>query len=264
VATSANDSWNASLYATHSAHHRAQDAEFLASIGLLPNARVLDLGSGTGEFTNKLAASVPQGSVLGIDSSVSQIEYARQAKSGNVEYRLGRLEELQSVLDESAFDAVISRATLHWVAAEEHPALLSTIRAHLSRGGFLRAEFAGCGQIANVMALLDDVATSLGCKTAQIYMPTVEHYRALLLGAGYELSRGFVRYAFQRRSVPDYDALLGLMRSQPYVAYEPYLSAEQRQEFRETAERRALNELRRDDGTYDLDFVRMDIFAFNP
>lgn len=264
MATSANDSWNANLYATHSAHHRVQDAEFLASIGLLPDAKVLDLGSGTGEFTIKLAAGVPQGGVLGIDSSESQIEYARQVKARNVKYRLGRLEELGSVLDESTFDAVISRATLHWVAAEAHPALLSTIRAHLCPGGFLRAEFAGCGQMANVMALLDDVATSLGGKTGQVYMPTVEHYRALLLGAGYELSRGFVRYAFQKRSVPDYNALLGFMRSQPYVAYEPYLSAAQRQEFRETAERRALSELRHDDGTYDLDFVRMDIFAFNP
>jgi trans-aconitate 2-methyltransferase len=264
VATSANDSWNANLYAAHNAHHRAQDAEFLASIGLRPDAKVLDLGSGTGEFTNKLAASVPQGRVLGIDSSVSQIEYARQAKPRNVEYRLGRLEALEFVLDETAFDAVISRATLHWVAAEEHPALLRTIRACLCPGGFLRAEFAGCGQMANVMALLDEVALRVGGGTARVYMPTVEHYRALLLGAGYELSRGFVRYAFQKRSVPDYDALLGLMRSQPYVAYEPYLSAEQRQEFRETAERRALSELRRDDGTYDLDFVRMDVFAFNP
>lgn len=262
MATSANDSWNANLYAAHSAHHRAQDAEFLASIGLLPNAKVLDLGSGTGEFTNKLAASVPQGRVLGIDSSASQIEYARQAKVQNVEYRLGRLEELGSLLDEGSFDAVISRATLHWVAAEEHPVLLRTIRACLCPGGFLRAEFAGCGQMANVMALLDDVSTQLGGKTARVYTPTVEHYRALLLGAGYDLSRGFVRYAFQKRSVPDYDALLGLMRSQPYVAYEPYLSAEQRQEFRETAERRAYRELRRDDGTYDLDFVRMDVFAF--
>ena len=134
MAPSANYSWNANLYAAHSAHHRAQDAEFLSSIGLQPDAKVLDLGSGTGEFTNQLAASVPQGTVLGIDSSVSQIEYARQAKARNVEYRLGRLEELESVLDENDFDAIISRATLHWVAAEEHPALLRTIRAHLCPG----------------------------------------------------------------------------------------------------------------------------------
>lgn len=264
MATSANDSWNAQLYAAHSAHHRVEDAEFLASIGLLHGAHVLDLGSGTGEFTNKLAVSVPQGSVTGIDSSTSQIEYARQFKAGNVEYRLGRLEELATVLGARVFDAAISRATLHWVAQSEHPALLRTIRAHLCSGGFLRAEFAGCGQMANVIALLDDVATSIGAKTAQIYMPTVEAYRALLLDAGFALSRGFVRYAFQKRSVPTYDALIELMRSQAYVAYEPYLSAEQRQTFRETAERRGRSELRREDGTYDLDFVRMDLFAFNP
>ncbi len=258
------DRWNAELYAANSAHHRAQDDAFLASFSLPPSAVVLDLGSGTGEFTNKLAACVPQGSVLGIDGSASQVEFACRSKANNVDHELGRLEDLDAVLGDCRFDAVVSRATLHWVAGGDHPELLRSIRSHLRPKGLLRVEFAGHGQMASLIALLDDIATSLGGRTAQIYTPRVEEYRTQLLEAGFELSRGFVRYAFQQRSVPSYDALLGLMRSQPYVAYEPYLSVGQRQRFREVAEQRAFNELKRSDGTYDQDFVRMDVLAFVP
>ena len=261
---SSTDRWNAELYAANSAHHRAQDAAFLASFSLRPSAIVLDLGSGTGEFTNTLAACVPQGSVLGIDSSLSQVEFARRSKAHNVAHELGRLEDLDAVLGERCFDAAVSRATLHWVAGGDHPALLRSIRSHLRPGGLLRVEFAGHGQMASLIALLDDVATGLGGKTAEIYTPMVEEYRMQLLEAGFEVSRGFVRLAFQKRSVPSHDALLGLMRSQPYVAYEPYLPVGQRQKFREVAEQRAFNELRRSDGTYDQDFVRMDVLAFVP
>ena len=236
----------------------------MGSFSLQPSAIVLDLGSGTGEFTNKLAACVPEGLVLGIDGSASQVEFACRSKANNVDHELGRLEDLDVVLGERCFDAVVSRATLHWVAGVDHPALLHSIRSHLRPGGLLRVEFAGHGQMANLIALLDDVATNLGGKTAQIYTPMVEEYRTRLLDAGFELARGFVRYAFQKRSVPGYDALLGLMRSQPYVAYEHYLPVGQRQKFREVAEQRAFNELRRGDGTYDQDFVRMDVLAFVP
>jgi trans-aconitate 2-methyltransferase len=258
------DCWNAELYAANSAHHRAQDEAFLASFSLQPSDIVLDLGSGTGEFTNKLAACVPEGSVLGVDGSLSQVEFACRSEADNVDHELGRLEDLDAVLGDCRFDAVVSRATLHWVARGDHPALLRSIRSHLRPGGLLRVEFAGHGQMASLIALLDDIATSLAGKTAQIYAPTVEEYRTQLLEAGFELSRGFVRYAFQKRSVPSYDALVGLMRSQPYVAYEPYLPMGQRQKFREIAEQRAFNELRRGDGTYDQDFVRMDVLAFAP
>ena len=168
------------------------------------------------------------------------------------------------MLGERYFDAVVSRATLHWVAGGDHPALLRSIKSHLRPGGLLRVEFAGHGQMASLIALLDDIATGLGGKTAQIYTPRIEEYRKQLLEAGFDLSRGFVRYAFQKRSVPSYDALLGLMRSQPYVAYEPNLSVGQRQKFRDVAEQRAFNELRRRDGTYDQNFARMDVLAFLP
>ena len=117
--------------------------------------------------------------------------------------------------------------------------------------------------MARVIEILDEVATALGGLPLQCFFPTAEQYRALLEQAGFDPSLGFVRLVEQRRSVPTFEQLVGLLRSQPYVGYEPNLPSDRRQLFRERAERRAFSELRRSDGTYDLDFVRLDLLAYN-
>src|SRR3954471_7788894 len=79
------DGWDGELYAANAAHHRRQDDAFLASLPLGAGDRVLDIGCGTGEFTNRLAERVPEGRVVGVDASPSQIEAARAHKAPNVE-----------------------------------------------------------------------------------------------------------------------------------------------------------------------------------
>src|SRR4051794_14429692 len=89
------DGWNGRLYAAHAAHHRQKDDAFLATLPLCASDRVLDVGCGTGEFTSRLAERVPQGSVVGIDPSPSQIETARAHETDRVELICGRAEELE-------------------------------------------------------------------------------------------------------------------------------------------------------------------------
>jgi hypothetical protein len=55
--------------------------------------------------------------------------------------------------------------------------------------------------------------------------------------------------------------MLGWLRSQTFPAYEPALPAAAVAEFRRRAEDRAVAELRRADGSYDLDFVRLDLLV---
>ena len=97
---------------------------------------ILDLGSGTREFTNKLAALVPQGLVLGVDASRSQIEYAR-----------GRRQTMSN-----SFWAASRHSTHCWSTVNstrryraprcigwnqaDHPSLLRTVAAHLRPGGY--------------------------------------------------------------------------------------------------------------------------------
>jgi hypothetical protein len=62
--------------------------------------------------------------------------------------------------------------------------------------------------------------------------------------------------------VPD---VVGWLRSQVLMAYLPGLPDDAaRAEFTAAAERRALAELRRADGTYDQDYVRVDVLAHVP
>ncbi len=256
------DGWDGELYAVHSKHHRDQDETFLTTVRLMPTDRVLDLGCGSGEFTNRLAALVPEGAVLGIDASASQIERAASHKPPNVGLVLGRLQDLDELAVDREFDAAVSRATLHWIPKAEHPALLRSVRRHLRPGGFLRAEFGGRGQMQAALALLDEVSTSAGGPASPWFFPDADEYAALLAEAGLEVGTGFVRLVPQRRAMPSFEALQGFLRSQAFVGYEAALTDATRPVFRERAESLAARELRRRDGSYDLEFVRLDLLAF--
>ena len=59
--------WSGSAYAETAGHHRSLDAWFLERHEPAPSDTVVDLGSGTGEFTARLAALVPDGRVIGIE-----------------------------------------------------------------------------------------------------------------------------------------------------------------------------------------------------
>lgn len=257
------DAWNAELYAAHSAHHREQDGAFLASFRLRPCDRVLDLGSGTGEFTNTIADLVPEGSVTGIDGSRSQIDRAASTKRGNVELVLGRLEALSQVLeDRGVYDAAVSRATLHWIARENHPGMLAALGAHLRPGGLFRAEFGGKGQMLAALTVLDEISKSVGGRASPWFFPAATEYAALLERAGFDLgSRGFVRLLPQRRAMPTFDALRGFLRSQALVGYQKHIAPERHADFCARAEAVAERELRRADGSYDLEFVRLDLLV---
>ena len=68
--------WNAPGYARIDALQEAMAAEVLALLDLKGYERVLDLGCGNGKVTAEIAARVPEGTVVGIDSSAEMIAFA--------------------------------------------------------------------------------------------------------------------------------------------------------------------------------------------
>lgn len=85
--------------------HRLWNRRVLASTGLRPGDRALDLACGTGSLTRDLAARVgPTGFVLGVDFSGEMLRAARRRPLPNVEYRLGDATDLPAV-EEASFDA---------------------------------------------------------------------------------------------------------------------------------------------------------------
>lgn len=254
--------WDADLYAANTAHHRRFDEAVLDGVAVPEDAKILDLGCGVGDFTRRLADLVPHGAVLGVDAAPDMVRVAAE-RSGpaNVEFVTAAAQQLATVVAADSIDAVVSVATLHWVPQADHPAVLAQIRRTLRPGGLFRAEFGGSGQIAAARAILDDEARRVGGGPAPWYFPEADAYRMLLESAGLSVRDGWVRLVHQRRSVPDADALLGWLRSQVLVGYESVLPKGTLQEFRRRTESRAVTELRRVDGSFDQDYVRLDLRA---
>lgn len=264
--TTGTDVWDGELYAGNTAHHRAFDDDVLAGAGLRPGRDVLDIGCGVGDLTAHVADLVgPGGSVLGLDAAAGMIAEASARTRPGLSFRRCAAQDLDSVVAPASFDVVLSVACLHWVPGADHPGVLASVRRALRPDGTFRADFGGAGQIAAARAILDEESARLGGPVGPWYFPEPEEYTALLTGAGLRLDRGHVRLVHQRRAVPDIAAMLGWLRSQVLVAYTPGLPDDAaRAEFTDAAERRCREFLRRSDGSYDQDYVRLDVLAHAP
>jgi trans-aconitate methyltransferase len=253
--------WDAELYAANTAHHRRHDEDFLGGLRVPAGARVLDVGCGVGDFTARLAGLAD--SVLGVDADAGMVATAASRYGAeSVRFAVARAQELDRVVPAGSMDAVFSVAALHWVPAAEHPATLAQVRRVLRPGGLFRAQFGGQGQIAVVRAILDEESARLGGGPAGWFFPAPADYRPLLAAAGFEVpADGWVRLLRQVREFPAADGMLGWLRSQTFPAYEPVLPAGASGEFRARSEERAVAELRRADGSFDLDFVRLDLLV---
>ena len=255
--------WDAELYAANTAHHRRHDAGFLGGLTLPAGSRVLDVGCGVGDFTARLAGLADGVDVLGVDADPGMVATAASRYGSDlVRFAVARAQELDRVVPAASVDAVFSVAALHWVPAAEHPAMLAQVRRVLRPGGLFRAEFGGQGQIAAVKAILDQESARLGGGPAGWFFPSPEDYRPLLAAAGFAApADGRVRLLRQVREFPAAADLLGWLRSQTFPAYGPVLPAGASAEFRARSEERAVAELRRAEGTFDLDFVRLDLLV---
>lgn len=259
--------WDAELYAANTAHHRRHDAGILGTVAVAAGARLVDVGCGVGDLTARLADLAPGVEVLGVDADPGMVATAaRRSGSDRVRFAVCPAQELDRVVPAGSMDAVVSVAALHWVPAAEHPLVLRQVRRALRPGGVFRAEFGGRGQIAAVRAVLDAESARLGGGPAGWSFPDPEGYGPLLAEAGFavpapESATGWVRLVRQRRPVPTAAALLGWLRSQVFPAYDLVLPAGAVAAFRAGAEERAVGALRRADGSYDLEFVRLDLLV---
>lgn len=252
--------WDGALYAENTAHHRRFDDHVLEGVHLAPEAVVLDVGCGVGDFTARLADLVPAGRVTGVDADPSMVETATASHGGGrISFLHAPVQHLGAI-DSGSVDCVVSVAALHWVPWADQPLALGEIARVLRPGGLFRADLGGAGQIAAARLLLDDIAPRFGGPRSPWAFPSVAAYAPLLAGAGLDVSHGVLRLVEQRRSMPTLEALLGWLHSQVAVAYEKGMEPDAVRAFRAEVDRRA-PELQRADGSYDQDYVRLDVRA---
>ena len=255
-----SDQWDGSSYAEASAHHRAQDEWFLDRFRPAPDARVVDVGCGSGEFTAVLAGLVPEGSVVGVDPDASMVEAARRHRAPNLSIVQAPAQELDRVVAAASVDLVVSRAALHWIPVSDHQRCYEAVRAVLRPGGVFHAESGGAGNVPRLVEVLDDIATGLGLppsRTAITFLTPSAAFE-LLEAAGFRPGPDDVRAVAQRRPMSR-DALLALVRTQAVHNY-PSDDPGVRERFLAEATAR-VDEMRRPDGTYDQTWVRLDVLV---
>lgn len=139
--------WNAEAYAENSSAQESWGTQLHGKLDLHGDETIVDIGCGDGRLTARLAARVPRGRVVGLDSSPSMVEHARTAWSGigNLEFRQA---DARSFHLESTVDALVSNAVLHWL--EDLGPVFDSCRDALKPRGRILFQMGGIGNIAEL------------------------------------------------------------------------------------------------------------------
>ena len=146
--------WRPDKYEKSSLAQQLWAEELLSKIDIAGSERVLDIGCGDGRITAKIAELVPDGSVLGIDSSAAMVAFAverhPQEEHPNLSFQIGDARTLDF---DGEFEIVVSFAALHWVS--DHVPVLRGIRDALKPGGRAFLTFGGRGNAAVPLQIAD-------------------------------------------------------------------------------------------------------------
>jgi trans-aconitate 2-methyltransferase len=125
--------WNPEQYHRFQAERSAPFDDLLNLVQVRSGLRVVDLGCGTGELTQRLADHLPASQVTGLDSSQQMLEKAAHYAQPGLRFHSGDQASLSG-----EWDLIFSNAALQW--SEDHPALLSHIFTRLAPGGQLAVQ----------------------------------------------------------------------------------------------------------------------------
>ncbi len=186
--------WDSAEYAKHSAVQYAWALELIGKLNLKGNESVLDIGCGDGRVTLALTEQVPQGEVLGIDSSEGMIALAQQRlRESGYRNAAFAVTDAKALPFDNRFDVVFSNAALHWT--QDHRAVLKGVEKSLKPSGRLLMQMGGRG---NAQALIEVIDKVLAKGKWRIYFDGfsfpygfygVQEYTPWLLQAGLQPTR---------------------------------------------------------------------------
>lgn len=150
--------WDSADYARHSSAQQAWAHELIAKLGLQGHETLLDIGCGNGSNTADLAALLPLGRVVGIDSSADMVRTATASfpREGHPNLEFRQMDARDLAFDEE-FDVAFSSATLHWVT--DHRPVLAGVQRALRPGGRLLFQMGGRGNAADILSIIDTLGT---------------------------------------------------------------------------------------------------------
>ena len=173
--------WDARTYDSLPLPHTQWGRRTLARLDHRGVQRVLDAGCGTGRDTQLLLELVPDARVVAVDGSRAMLEQLEVRLAD----RLDRVEIIHADLTqplpvEGHVDAIISVAAFHWIS--DHGTLFRNLASVLRTDGQLVAECGGQGNVARIVAAIEDV---LGESPAIWHFAGVEETERRLEDAGF-------------------------------------------------------------------------------
>src|ERR1700752_690069 len=164
---------------------RAIGEKFLDWLGPRPNARWLDVGCGTGAFSELIATRCAPASLSGIDPSPEQVAYAREHFP---RFRFEVADSAAMPFPEGAFDVGASALVIHFIPHREKA--FAEMKRVLASGGLVGGytwKRAGLKEFAAYAPMLDGLA-AIGEEpphSTPVEESSIDGMRASLAAAGY-------------------------------------------------------------------------------
>lgn len=128
--------WNPEVYNQFKSERAAPFYDLLALLKVQPGLEAIDLGCGTGELTARLADTLPESHVLGVDSSAEMLGNSRKEDGSTLTFECISIEN--QLEKPQQWDVVFSNAALQWVP--DHEVLFPQIISKIKPGGQLLAQ----------------------------------------------------------------------------------------------------------------------------
>jgi trans-aconitate methyltransferase len=246
-------------YREAAVHQRDWGERLISSLTLRGVESILDLGCGDGTITSRLAARVPQGSVLGIDASSGMIAAARPLEKQNLRFAL---QDIDSMDFEGEFDLVFSNAALHWL--HDHRRLLTACRRALREKGRIRFSFAAAGNCPGYIRVIRQImAEPQYCRYFEDfkwpwYMPDAGEYENLVREAGFREFSIWVENADRTFSEAELAAAIDQPAIVPFLAR---VAEVDKKRFRDEVLHAAMTLTAQGDGSYFEAFRRLHVSA---
>ena len=176
--------WNPDLYDNKHDFVFKSGEEIVKLLNPGKNETILDIGSGTGDLTKKIAELC--GKVTGIDNSQEMIQSA-QKKHPEISFILADARDFRLNVK---FDAIFSNAVLHWIPQPD--IMIQNANRHLKTGGRYVVEFGGKGCnyliINTLKKQLDIEGLDYPGIESMLYFPSISQYTTLLENNGFEVN----------------------------------------------------------------------------
>lgn len=259
--------WDAKDYASNSANQYSWAMELIPKLHLAGGEAVLDIGCGDGKITAEIARCVPNGRVVGIDSSPAMIHLAKSKFTTEQYANLSfYLMDARALPFRGEFDVAFSNAALHWILDQK--SVLAGVERSLKRRGRLLFQMAGKGNAAALYEVFDAVMATGKFRnyfedfTFPYSYPTAQEYKQLLVGTGLEPIR--LELTDNKMVFNCLTELTGSLRT-TWLPYTERVPAQQRNSFVEDVVYRYFKRNPpQSDGSIRIEMKRLEVEAKKP